>query len=77
MSWLIRDIHFGIRESMRRPGFTALAILTLALGIGSVTAMHSVIYNVLLNPLPYAEPRRIVDVVIQDTTQKSGGITGG
>jgi MacB-like periplasmic core domain len=77
MSWLLRDFHFGMRESARRPGFTALAILTLALGIGSVTAMYSVIYNVLLNPFPYAEPRRMVDVIIQDTAQTSGGIRGG
>jgi hypothetical protein len=39
MSWLMRDLRYGLRESLRRPGFTALAILTLALGIGSVTAM--------------------------------------
>jgi predicted permease len=77
MSWLLRDFHFAMRESVRRPGFTGLAILTLAMGIGSVTAMYSVIYNVLLNPFPYAEPRRMVDVIIQDTAQKSGGIRGG
>ena len=76
MSWLIRDFHYGLREGVRRPGFTALAILTLALGAGSATAMYSVIYNVLLNPFPYAEPRRMVDVVIQDTAQGSGGIGG-
>jgi putative ABC transport system permease protein len=57
-------------------GFTALAILTLALGIGSVTAMYSVIYNVLLKPFPYSEPRRMVDVVVQDAEQSSGGIRG-
>ena len=45
MSWLIRDLRYGLRENLRRPGFTALAVLTLALGIGSVTAMYSVIYN--------------------------------
>ncbi len=76
MSWLIRDLHYGLREGVRRPGFTALAILTLALGVGSATAMYSVIYNVLLNPFPYAEPGRMVDVVIQDTAQSSGGMRG-
>jgi predicted permease len=76
MSWLIRDFRYGLREGVRRSGFTALAVLTLALGVGSATAMYSVIYNVLLNPFPYAEPRRMVDVVIEDTTQGSGGIGG-
>jgi putative ABC transport system permease protein len=76
MSWLIRDLHYGLRESIRRPGFTALAILTLAFGVGATTAMYSVIYNVLLNPFPYAEPRRMVDVVIEDTARTSGGIGG-
>src|ERR1700679_4186622 len=76
MSWLIRDLRYGLRESIQHPGFTALAILTLAFGVGATTAMYSVIYNVLLNPFPYAEPRRMVDVVIQDTSQTSGGIGG-
>jgi hypothetical protein len=76
MSWLAGDFRYGLRESLRRPGFTGLAILTLALGIGSVTAIYSVIYNVLLNPFPYAEPRRMVDVVIQDTEESSGGVGG-
>ena len=76
MSWLIRDLRYGLRENLRRPGFTALAVLTLALGIGSVTAMYSVIYNVLLNPFPYTDPRRMVDVIIQDTQRSSGGIRG-
>jgi hypothetical protein len=76
MSWLTRDLRYLLRESLRRPGFTALAILTLALGIGSVTAMYSVIYNVLLKPFPYTEPQRMVDVVVQDTEQSSGGIRG-
>lgn len=76
MPWLVRDFLYGVRESVRRPGFTALAILTLALGIGSVTAMYSVIYNVLLNPFPYAQPRRMVDVVIKDSAQESGGYGG-
>ena len=76
MSWLKRDLHYGLREMLRRPGFSALAVLTLAAGIGPVTVMFSVIYSVLLNPFPYAQPRRMVDVVIQDTEQSSGGIGG-
>ncbi len=67
MQWLYRDLRYGLRESARRPGFLTLAILTLALGIGAVTTMYSVIHNVLLNPFPYTNPRRMVDVIIQDT----------
>jgi putative ABC transport system permease protein len=76
MQWLSRDFRYALRESLRRPGFTLLAILTLALGIGAVTTMYSVIYNVLLNPFPYTNPRAMVDVVIQDTGQSHGGIRG-
>lgn len=76
MHWLIRDLRFAIRENIRRPGFTLLAILTLALGIGAVTTMYSVIQNVLLNPFPYTDPRRMVDVLIQDTARTRGGIRG-
>jgi putative ABC transport system permease protein len=76
MQWLVRDLRFAIRENIRRPGFTGLAILTLALGIGAVTTMYSVIQNVLLNPFPYTDPRRMVDILIQDTSQTRGGIRG-
>jgi putative ABC transport system permease protein len=67
MQWLYRDLRYALRESVRQPGFLALAICTLAVGIGSVTTMYSVIHNVLLNPFPYTDPRGMVDVVIQDT----------
>lgn len=77
MHWLLRDLRYAFREIVRRPGFAGLAILTLALGIGAVTTMYSVIQNVLLNPFPYTDPRRMVDVLIQDTAQSRGGIRGG
>src|SRR5260370_25407381 len=67
MRWLYRDFRYALRESGRRPGFLLLAICTLAMGIGAVTAMYSVIHNVLMNPFPYSDPRRMVDVVVQDT----------
>ncbi len=58
----IRDAHYGIRILLRNPGFTAVAILTLALGIGANTAIFSVIYGVLMRPLPYKDGNQLVIV---------------
>src|SRR5258708_35866393 len=71
MQSLLHDLGYAFRESLRRPGFNVLAVMTLALGIGAVTMMYSVIYNVLLNPLPYTDPRRMVDVIIRNTNDGS------
>lgn len=58
----IRDAHYGTRILLRNPGFTAVAVLTLALGIGANTAIFSVIYGVLMRPLPYKDGNQLVIV---------------
>src|SRR5262245_24495824 len=62
MSNLLRDVRFGLRLLAKRPGFTAVAVLTLTLGIGANTAIFSVVYGTLLEPLPYRDPEQLVMV---------------
>ena len=60
METLIKDLRYGIRSFLKRPGFLFIAISTLALGIGATTAMFTVVNSVLLRPLNFPEPERIV-----------------
>jgi hypothetical protein len=59
---LVRDARHAVRTLGRTPGFTALAVLIIALGIGANTAIFSLVSAVMLNPLPFAEPDRLVFV---------------
>src|SRR4051794_28982221 len=62
MTGLAQDIRYALRQFRKNPGFTAVALITLGVGIGATTAIFSVVYGVLLRPLPYANPGRIVAI---------------
>ena len=69
METLLQDIRFGLRQLLKRPIFTALAIISMALGIGANTAIFSLVDTVLLRPLPVREPSRLIAV---DGTRPNG-----
>jgi hypothetical protein len=61
---LAKELKFGLRSLRRSPGFSLITILTLALGIGTTTAIFSVVYGVVLRPLPFGDPERLVAIWI-------------
>ena len=62
MDSIIKDIRYGVRGLLKHPGFTALVVITLALGIGASTAIFSVVDSVLLRRLPYTNATRLVAI---------------
>jgi putative ABC transport system permease protein len=78
MDNLLQDVRYGIRTLLRQPGFAATAILTLSLGIGATTAIFSVVNAVVLRPMPFDEPERVVVVTNQNlkTGTRNSTISG-
>ena len=71
----MQDFRYALRLLLRDPGFSALTVITLALGIGATTAIYSVVNTVLLNPIPGPEPERLVQIAERNYTQ--GNFSGG
>jgi len=71
MDNLVQDLRYGFRTLQRRPGFTAMAVLTLALAIGTSTAIFSVVNAVLIRPLPYREPDRLMFISAKDLKKQT------
>ncbi|HEY6347940.1 MAG TPA: ABC transporter permease [Candidatus Angelobacter sp.] len=72
MSTFWHDLRYGLRLLLKNPGFAGAAIVCLALGIGATTAIFSVVNAVLLRPLPYAQPERLIKVYSEFPNQSSG-----
>jgi predicted permease len=77
MTSVWQDLRYGVRGLRKQPSFTVMAVLALALGIGAATTIFSAIENVLLDPFPYVDANRVVQIAIHDATRAGeGGRTG-
>lgn len=73
MQTALQDIRFSLRQLIKSPGFTLTAVVSLALGIGSTTAVFSVVYAILMNPYPYAASDRMVHMRLRDKAGHDNG----
>src|SRR5260370_36013160 len=73
MRWILQDLSYGLRGLRNRPAFALMAILTLALGIGSAPTIFSAIQNILLDPFPETDAQRVEAIQIHDTTNSRPG----
>jgi putative ABC transport system permease protein len=69
---LVHDLRYAARSLARRPGFAAIAVITLAVGIGANTAIFSAVYALLIRPLPFHQPERLMDITLRAPAEAAG-----